>query len=334
MTAYARRENILWECYGEDTWHEFQDLDPRETVERVFVTQQANLVDLLPRWQREMAGAKTEDDVRAAGGRLGMNRWDPPESLSWVRWAAWFETRLIEAVEHPETLIPPDELPSPFRWRHRTAPTLPPRLARQLAVEAVDHHADRVDAWLTSDVSTGCRLYLLADLGRHLGHVHDLADPRPEERDPDDRVDDDATPDTVITARRPTTRIGVRLARTYLDEQSLLDIQGVHLAEPVDARGHELVRDRWPALTALLGGWFSDRERWSPYMAQFQMLRTEHYTFFRAAVIEGRELLTLDDADLRHAVRALGCYVEPPHLRWWLTWMFWRIEEFWIPEYG
>ncbi len=58
------------------------------------------------------------------------------------------------------------------------------------------------------------------------------------------------------------------------------------------------------------------------------MLASESDEVLTGLVREGRELLLLDDADLRAFVASTGSCIQPDHLRWWFEWMFWRIETF------
>ncbi|MGI4895929.1 MAG: hypothetical protein ACRYF3_12530, partial [Janthinobacterium lividum] len=66
----------------------------------------------------------------------------------------------------------------------------------------------------------------------------------------------------------------------------------------------------------------------NPWVAQDHLLRGESDEFLARVAHEGGEVLELGDGELRAAVVALGGAVEPPHLRWWLQWMVWRIGAF------
>jgi len=306
---------IIEESYGEDRDIAYTTLDNREALERQLADDRHDITTTLTRWRDALADVTTEFGIRDALNRMGANRSNPIEGASWQRWATWFEARLQEAVEHPDTVLPDGHLPDDYTWRRRRTTRLDLRTTDRLAQEALREQAAYVEAWLAADERSGVQLYLLHETSDVNGEVEDLADA-------------DLYGRQQVLASRPSRRVGIRISRSFDGDGMRPVVRGVHVAEPVDDLRAAGWRKRWPLLTAALGGYFSDTHQLMPWTDQRRMLFTESPAFLDRLAAEGDELLTLDDADLHAAVVALGCFVEPPHLRLWLTWMFWRIRTF------
>jgi len=306
---------IIEESYGTDRDAVYTSLDDREALERQLAKPKHSPALTLRRWREATSEEKTEDAIREAMNTLGANIWEPVEGTSWQRWAAWFEARLLEAATSPGTVLPSRQLPDRYTWRRRSTTPVVSTDEKLLLRFAMQVHGARIDRWLTAGPTAGLQLHLLLDNGEELGEIRDL-------------TDEDMYGDQDITASRSSSRVGLRLSRTLAGDGRKALVRGVHIAEPVDDPRAEAWRTRWPALNAALGGYFSDSDRLSPWHDQRRMLFGESPAFLDRLAAEGDELLTLDDADLHAAVVALGCFVEPPHLRLWLAWMFWRIRTF------
>jgi hypothetical protein len=306
---------IIEESYGTDRDAVYTSLDDREALERQLADVEHSPELTLRRWREATSDATTGDEIRDAFNALGGNLWDPVEGTSWLHWAGWFSARLLEATTTPGTVLGDQQLPDRYTWRRRSTTPLVLKDEELLLHLATRAHRTRIDRWLTTEPATGLHLHLLLDSEEELGEISDL-------------TDEDVYGDQDIIASRVSSRVGLRLGRTLTGNGMRARVLGLHIAEPVDDSRAEAWRKRWPALYAALGGYFSDSDRLSPRYDQRRMLFTESPAFLDRVAAEGDELLTLDDADLHTAVVALGCFVEPPHLRLWLTWMFWRIREF------
>ena len=279
---------------------------PREGLELSLAERWERLDFDRDHWRSVIERARRSDDPAGVFQRMGeVDFRDPPEGTSWLRWAEWVDERLTEAAERPETVLRGviDRF-AIHSWRRRSS-VVP------VGAEAV---LDRLGGprWPAHDPSGGeapVRWYVTGDTGAPVGAAL--------------RLDERGRP----TSSTPTTWAGAVLQRTAGGTACLV---GVHALEPdADPRAPRW-RERWPALHALLGGWFSEAafSRRDLWMQQRQMLSTEPAGVLARAVEEGGDLLTLGDADLRAAVLALGCIVELPHLRSWLQWMFWRVHRF------
>ncbi|NIZ90058.1 hypothetical protein [Kineococcus rubinsiae] len=311
---------IIEESFGEDRDIVYTSLDDREALERQIAAPNHDAGLTLGRWRAAVDATSSEEDIRNAINSLGANVWQPLEGTSWRRWATWFENRLQEAVDHPDTVLPSEHLPDHYTWRRRTTTRLDPDAADRWAREASRVDVRRIEDWLAADADGGVHLYLLYDTGQVVGEVSDL-----EERD--------TYGHQLVVRSRSSTRVGVRLSRSLTGNGMHPFVRGVHVAEPVDDPRAASWRAAWPTLTAVLGGCFSDTYQLTPWTDQRRMLFAEPAAVLDRLAAEGDELLRLDDDDLHAAVVALGCFVEPPHLRLWLTWMFWRIRTFdWNPE--
>lgn len=306
---------IIEESFGEDRDIVYTSLDDREALERQIAAPDHDAGLTLGRWRAAVPPDATEEDIRDAINSLGANVWQPLEGTSWRRWATWFENRLQEAVNDPETVLPAEHLPGDYTWRRRSTTRLDADAADRWAREALQFHAPRIDDWLAADADGGVHLYLLLDTRQVVGEVSDLEDA-------------DAYGHQRVVRARSSTRVGVRLSRSLTGNGMHPFVRGVHVAEPVDDPRAASWRAAWPTLTAVLGGCFSDTYQLTPWTDQRRMLFAEPSAVLDRLAAEGDELLALGDDDLRAAVVALGCFVEPPHLRLWLTWMFWRIRTF------
>jgi len=306
---------VIEESYGTDRDIVYTSLDPREALERQLADVDHSPELTLRRWGEATSGATTDAEIRIAFNALGGNLWDPVEGTSWRHWAEWFHRRLREAVTTPGTVLSDQQLPDQYTWRRRSTTPLALTDEELLMYLAMQAHGTRIDHWLAAGPATGRRLYLLLESDDELGEVSDL-------------TDEDMYGDQDIITSRTSGRVGLRLSRTLTSDGMRALVQGLHIAEPVDDPRAEAWRRRWPALSAALGGYFSDGPHLDPDPQQRLMLFTESPAFLDRLAAEGDELLTLDDAALHAAVVALGCFVEPPHLRLWLTWMFWRIRTF------
>ena len=293
--------------YCDEDW-----LDPRDSFEAYLGHERDRLPAILDEWLRLKGGARSEDDFRDFGiRRLDLPWVEPPEGTSFRRWAEWAESRLVEALERPETLPPLGYLP--FSPRLRRAGEFRDDTARQLLVqELVLVHEDRVRRWL-EDPDAGLRLHLSGDVGWRVGDALVVQGQHEE-----------------VLRRRPTTRGSVTLKRT--DARGRPDLHAA-AAAPVDPRepaGAEEVRARWPQLEQVLGGYFGQHgARWQyPWGVQRALLVDDQPAFLAVVQDQLAELLALADDDLDVALRALGCYVEPPDPRGWLERMRWRMGAF------
>lgn len=276
---------------GED----WEGLCPRESLEHALTHDCSDRGGQAALWRQLLQDTPPADLERVMQWSAGINSTVPPEGLSWERWATWVESRLSEVAEDPSTLVP---LPRHLRnWRWRSGELLPG--AEGTVRDAL--------ARIVPPPGAGVREFLLVDLAEPVGTFSRA-----------DRA-------TGAVEERPTQRLGV-----VLDRSAGLRVVGVTAADPlVDPRTEEW-RARWPVLFTALGGWFGEAsfERRAPWAQQARMLETEPDERLVVLAGEGADLLGLGDDDLRAAVAATGCVVEPDHLRWWLEWMFWRIGSF------
>jgi hypothetical protein len=273
----------------------YADLDwglcPRERLEHLLATNGVDHVRERDAWSGLLADARHGDCERELARRSGVHSILPPEGISWTRWAEWLEERLTEVAADPSSVVDlPAYLPG---WRSCSG---------DLAPESRDV-VQRALAGVQPPEGSSVRDYLVVDASRTVGSVAHAEDPRPQ----------------------PTRRIGVVVERT--DRFRVLKMNAVD--PEVDERFPEW-RSRWPALTAALGGWFSDAALGGgdPWFQQVSMLATETEEVLATLVREGRELLQLEDEDVLAFVASAGSCIQPPHLRSWFEWMFWRIETF------
>jgi len=305
------QDPLLENSYGEGRDRMYDTLDDREALERQIADPEHDPATTLERWRSATRGALTDDEFSEQSYSLGINRWPPIEGTSWRQWGRWLEERLTEPAEHPETRLDPAALPARYTWRRRRSSGLSDSGATQLADQVAADHRSALDAWAASPEERGHRLHLLLDARGVVGRIDRLSD-APSSRDQH------------VVSSTETTTVAVCVVRTA---DATWSITAVHPTEP-DSTAAQRLRERWPALASALGGWFGDDPRLFPGRRQRDLLFDESPAFLDRVADEGDELLTLDDAGLHAAVVALGCFVEPPHLRLWLTWMFWRIRTF------
>jgi len=305
------QDPLLEESYGEDRDLLYDSLDDREALERQIADPDHDPDLTLQRWRSATSGAVTDEEFSKRAYPLGINRWPPIEGTSWLRWSRWLEERLSQAAEHPETRLDPATLPARYTWRRRRSSGLSETSATQLADQVAADHRSALDEWAATPQVGGHRLCLVIDAGGVVGRIDTLSDAT-------------TARDQHVVSSRETTTLAVRVVRT---RDARWSIAAAHPTEP-DTAAAQRVRAQWPALASALGGWFGDDPRLFPWADQRDMLFDESPAFLDRLAAEGDELLALDDAALHTAVVALGCFVEPPHLRLWLTWMFWRIRTF------
>ncbi|WP_370441014.1 hypothetical protein [Kineococcus halophytocola] len=246
-------------------------------------------------WGWFLEDARTGDYEQEISRGSGVYTVGPPEGTSWIRWAEWVEHRLTEVAADESTVY--DLPPFLYCWRSCTAELDPG--AEDLVRAAL--------STVEPPEGTSVRDYLVVEAPGTVGVVE-----RPGE-------------DPAHPHRTSTRWLGVVVERT--DETRVLRVNAVD--PQVDERFPEW-GSRWPVLTAALGGWFSDAALGvdDPWYQQATMLESESDERLAELVREGRELLLLDDEDLWAFVSSAGSCVQPPHLRWWFEWMFWRIETF------
>ena len=317
MGSDVTQDPLLEESYGEGRDLLYDSLDDREALERQIADPAHDPARTLERWRAATSGAVTNEEFSEQAYPLGINRWPPIEGTSWRRWGQWLEERLSQAAAHPETRLDPAALPARYSWRRRRGSRLSEVAAARLADRAIAVHRSALDAWAAAAPEEGGhRLCLLLETAEVVGRIDTLSDAT-------------SSRDQEVVSSTATTTVAVRVVRTA---DAGWSVDGVHPTDPETASGSRL-RARWPALASALGGCFGDDPRLFPWRRQRDLLFTEPPAFLDRLAAEGDELLTLDDADLHAAVVALGCFVEPPHLRLWLTWMFWRIRTFdWNPD--
>ncbi|NAZ80271.1 hypothetical protein GTR02_00350 [Kineococcus sp. R8] len=309
---------ILTEAFGGDQDLVYDSLDDRESLERQIAQPAHDPATTLTRWRKAIATARSDEEVGDQANTLGINRRDPIEGTSWRRWGQWLEQRLTEVIEHPETRLNPDDLPDRYTWQSHRGTPLSSSAAARFTEAATSAHRSSLDAWVTSPVDQGLRRHLLHDTGEIVGRVNELSAA-------------EWSDDQVVVSSHETTTVGLRMLRSPGGGWS---VAGIHPALP-ETTAVARFRAQWPALTSALGGYFSDDPRLFPWRDQRDLLFGEAVPFLTRVDAEGADLLALPDEQLRTAVRALGCAVEPPHLRLWLTWMFWRIRTFdWSEEPG
>jgi hypothetical protein len=311
----VRQENIvsaLRDAFGEGTLEYW--LCPREALEHALRSnpdgRQADLVE----WQDAVATA--EGDADRALDRLGVNFVNPLEGDDWWPWLRWVGSRLAEVRDDPSSLAPP--LSVSYAWLRRGS-SFTDESAERRAVESVlARNGDAIRAWSDAAHPTTTRLRLVADVGEEVGEAT--------------RFSDDPFDTDVVEAADSRTA-AVVLGRTQVGRR--FEVLGADVVDPGEGVDQAATRAAYPTLHAVLGGWFrgEDLEEPEPWYVQRTMLETEDDTVLAAVAAEGRQLLdSVDDPQLDRAVEALGCYVQPPHLRLWLTWMCWRIETFdWKP---
>jgi hypothetical protein len=293
----VRGDLITASLYGDWDW----GLCPREALEhhlRINVSDYALVRD---NWSWFLEDARTGDYEREIARRSGVYSVAPPEGVSWARWADWLEGRLTEVAADESTVY---DLPRhPSHWRAFAADVDP-------GAEDLVHRA--LSSVELPQVQ-GVRDYVVVEAPGTVGVV---MRPGPTQTSPR------------LTF---TSWLGVVVERT--DETRVVRVNAVDPGR--DERFPEW-RVRWPALTAALGGWFSDAALGTgdPWYQQSRMLELESDERLAVLVREGRELLQLDDEDVLAFVASAGSCVQPSHLRWWLEWMFWRIETFDWKEHG
>ncbi|MEZ0493796.1 hypothetical protein AB2L28_16275 [Kineococcus sp. TBRC 1896] len=279
----------------------YADLDwglcPRERLEHLLATNGVNFVREREVWSELLSRARASDVESEIAGSSGVHSVLPPEGVSWTRWAEWLDRRLNEVAADPSSTVDlPPHLPA---WRSYTA-----EVEAEAEAEAV---VRRALAGVMLPVTPTVRDFVVVDAGETVGTVL--------------RADDDST------EPRPTASrfLGVVLERT--DRLRVVRVNVVDTRR--DERSSRWI-SRWPVLTAVLGGWFSDAALGAgdPWFQQATMLASESDAVLAELVREGRELLLLSDADLHAFAASSGSCIQPPHLRWWFEWMFWRIETF------
>ncbi|GAB3264491.1 hypothetical protein GCM10027586_20300 [Kineococcus gypseus] len=315
MTDRLDRDPVLSWAVGHDM-DVLATTSPREAIERQLSrTAPETIVATLDLWRRATAGVVTEEAMCTVALNLGADSWDPPDGSSWLVWTAWYVERLREALEEPATVLPRGALPTwPYPWRvHDSAAGTAESLHRAARVLR-ELHRERERAWL-ADPAGGSRLHLAGDVGAVVGQLV-LLDPEGDGRAVLDGVD--------------STRAAVVLHRLDAgDAGTTAEVHAVHATDPSEDPRAAGWRVRWPALVSFLGGWFNAADLAdTPCYEEDEALIAEAPAFLDRVADELDGLLLLDDADLRAAVAALGCYAEPPHLRRWLGWTSWRIRRF------
>ncbi|WP_432565319.1 hypothetical protein [Kineococcus sp. SYSU DK003] len=272
------------------------DLCHRQPLELAMASPAFDAEEQLDRWRSIIDVGRREGDFARTVQRIGGVPFaSPPEGNSWERWAGWVAERLAELVDDPTSIAAVPQYPEHWQLRDgKLDDTVGPALRRRLSEIAVPAGRSRRD-------------YLVVDVGEPVGVVLT--------RDEGGRS----------VGEQVTQRVGVVVERT--DRPRVI---GVHAAPAVDDPRADGWRAEWPRLSSAFGGWFSlgafgNR---TPATMQYSMLEREPDDLLEELAAEGRELLDLTDEDLRAAVVALGCYVEPSWLRLWLEWMFWRIGYF------
>jgi hypothetical protein len=305
--------NALVHAYNEGTFEHC--LCPREALEAVLADRPEDAAENLSTWRQARAAVGGADQVRIFR-RLGVNLAQPLEGVTWGPWTDWIGLRFAEVAADPATLEPDALQPLDYAWRRRRS-SFPDDAARRRAVELVlTRRAEDLQAWLDEGSTGTTRLRLAVETGERVGEVAHLSDER-----------DDPTPESVTAG----TGAGVLVRRG--PEAGGYEVVGADVVEPDDPAAAG-TRERFPLVHALLGGWFGSEEleHLHPWQAQQLMLQTEDDGVLAEFAGQLRQLLTADEEGLAAAVEASGCYVQPPHLRLWLTWMAWRIETFdWKP---
>ncbi|MEW1956914.1 hypothetical protein [Kineococcus sp. NPDC059986] len=279
--------------YGERNW----GLCPREALEHRLRNGVSDYAQVRDEWSRFLERARTADDEREIAQKSGVCSVDPPEGVSWTSWAEWLERRLTEVAADPSTLVTLPQFLS--MWRPSTARLDP--TAGEVVRRAV--------AGVSPPEGGSVRDYVVVEAAGTVGVAvwPSISSPYPE-----------------LTFTR---ELGVVVERT--DRTRVVAVNAV---DPwVDERFSEW-SIRWPALTAALGGWFSDAAlgRNGPWSQQRAMLERESDEHLTEIAREATDLLHLDDEVLRHfAVSAGSCVLPQGHrLRCWFGWMVWRIETF------
>ncbi|GAB3462083.1 hypothetical protein AB1207_09620 [Kineococcus endophyticus] len=277
----------------------YADLDwglcPRERLEHLLASNGVDFARERDVWAEFLSRARAGDVEWEIAESSGVHSVLPPEGVSWARWAEWLDSRLSEVADDPSSTVDlPNYLPG---WRS---------YASELAPGAQDL-VQRALARVALPETSTMRDFVVVDAGAPVGAVLRGAE-------------DSAEEEPLVSHA-----LGVVLERT-----DRLRVVRVNAVDPrVDERFPRW-SSSWPLLTAVLGGWFSDAAlgQGDPWFQQAAMLASESDEVLTGLVREGRELLLLDDADLRAFVASTGSCIQPDHLRWWFEWMFWRIETF------
>jgi hypothetical protein len=250
----------------------------------------------LQRWRELLRRAEEGNYAQVFQREAKVNLAQSPEGTSWPRWARWVESRLEELARDPGSVVP---VPLDQEWllRHGEFDATAQDVVR------------RALGGVGAPAGTGRRDHLVVDAGERVGTHHVL------------------DPDTRHVTEEPTSQVGVVVER---GTGGALRVVGFAPADPDARAGLAACREQWPVLTSALGGWFHGSSIGAsiPWWQQVTMLEEETDERLHRLTREGADLLRLDDAELRAAVSATGCHVEPSFLRHWLEWMFWRIKTF------
>lgn len=327
---YGDFTDFLWGEDGDLLWH-----DPREAVEALLESNPDQWVSTLAALRQRLAGV---EDEHTAGGRLrhvvGMIA--PPEGTSWLRWAAWYEHRLEEAIADPTTVLSQGTLNTSTR-KHRKAAWVEGADRDAAAQAVVEQHRDEVAEW-SARQNGSRRLHLVGSVGAGVGQLEVLRQVRDppvppeviEASAPSERFALRVRPWRTVVDRTPTDRLAVVLERTDNGHGVL----GAHPAEVSTGAGDTGARTRWPVLRSILGGYFHHGfhgPAWTveyAWHAQETCLHSEPGEVLHQAAGEIDQVLRLPDPELVATLDAFGFYLTPPSPRLWLEWMAWRIRSF------
>lgn len=317
--------NLLSRAYAEGTLEYW--LCPREALEALLAARPEEAARELTTVLTTIddVDSSTEldpsDAARQIRRRLDVNFSEPLEGNDWRAWFGWVEGRLAEVAADPGTVHPEVDQPVYYPWRLRRSRFTGATAKRQAVEEVLARAGDEVRSWVASPTPAPTRLRVVGEVAAEVGESAEMS------WDPYDRF---STGVSSVVASRV---VGVVLRAGAGDGG--FEVLGADIADPGGEPSARAVRDGFPLLHAVLGGWFGDEQlrEQHPWDAQRTMLETEDDEVLDAFAAQLRELLDgSDDEELELAVEALGCFVEPTHLRLWLTWMAWRIETFdWKP---
>lgn len=261
----------------------------------------------------------TEDEAR---GYLGLHC-SLPAGGTVAGWLAYLAEHLTEFYPHrsPQTITVDGTLPQ------RASRFIDQETANDAATEVLRLHEPTVRRWsadptgadpsgsdptgsdpTASEALAPARLHLYADLGRPLGHYLEASQVQAYRWSRDGTAPE--------PTRYPATGCVVVLRRQPANGRPYIATAYPERVLPVD------VRDRFPDLTLLFGGYFGqdypglDVSRWAAERA----FNTETPAPVRARVVaQLDQLLEADDETLRADVDALGSYVLPTAVRRWVT---------------